>query len=535
MDVEHDFPRPIWIDLKFYVSPCKRLCSHVRKQEASFTGNAMRRHILLSLSALAISALLGCSETQEAEPELQLKSVSASPGQITRVIGATGKIVPRTEVMVGSEVSGRLLDVLVDFNSDVKKGQVLAIIDPTNFENRVEQLAGRIRSAEADIEVQKARIRSAEVSLGQARLNKNRRLDLFAQQAVSEVQKEQAERDVGVAEANLDLSQAQLESQRASLAQVQAEMRTARENLARATITSPIDGVIIERKVDPGQTVQASFNAPELFTIAADLSEIMVEARIVESDVAGLNKGDTAKFTVDAYPDKTIEGRVEQLRLQSIEANNIVSYVAVVLADNPDRSLMPGMTANLEITTEVRSGISRLPVTAERFRPSPDQVVEFQSEGGETEEASLLDPTLDRLLTIGISEDRISTFETMIGPVTKGVRDIINDPTKSFMHTPMKVQLSEIVSNQVRKFLTPEEQSKYTAQVTLERTIRPVEIWVETADGKMEKRTIKLGLSDGAFVEVVSGLDDGEKVVTGIGAAGQGGGRRGGGRPGRAQ
>ncbi|MGB6229655.1 MAG: efflux RND transporter periplasmic adaptor subunit [Litorimonas sp.] len=488
--------------------------------------------------ALAGAALLSGCAAQDDTPDavMELSAVPATPGEITRVIGATGKIVPRTEVMVGSEVSGRLLDVLVDYNSQVEEGQVLAIIDPTNFQNRVDQLEGRIRSALAEIEVQEARIRSAEVTLAQARQNRDRRLGLFAQQAVSEAQMEQAERDVGVAEASLDVARAQLKSQRASIAQVRSELGTARQDLARATITSPIDGVIIDRKVDPGQTVQASFSAPELFTIAADLSEIMVEARIVESDVAGLDPGDTAKFTVDAYPDRTIEGSVEQLRLQSVEANNIVSYVAVVKADNPDRALMPGMTANLEITTEVRSGVSRLPVTAERFRPSPEQVARFQADSAETEAPTLLDPTYDRLRTIGIADDRIQAFAARAEPSTQGVRDIINDPTKSFMHTPMRIQLGEIVNNQVRQFLSPDENSRYQAQVTLERTIRPVDVWVATEDGKMAQRTIKLGLSDGAFVQVVSGLNEGERVVTGIRAAGAGGGRPGGspggGRPG---
>jgi len=382
-----------------------------------------------SLSPLLLSILIltGCGGETEAETEFELATVQASPGQITRVIGATGKIVPRNEIMVGSEVSGRILEVPVDFNSRVKTGQLLAVIDPTNFRNRVQQLEGRIRSARADIEVQQARIRSAEVTLAQAKLNETRRKNLFAKQAVSEAQMETAERDVGVARANLDLTKAQLTSQQASLAQVQAEMDTAKENLARTRISSPIDGVIIDRKIDPGQTVQASFNAPELFTIAADLSEIQVEARIVESDVAGLNPGDKAKFSVDAYPDRTIEGVVEQLRLKSVEQNNIVSYTAVVRAENPDGALMPGMTANLEITTDIRAGVSRLPVTAERFRPSPE--------------------------------------------------------TRSFMHTPMRIQLGEIVENQVRQFLSPEEQSRYTAQVTLERKIRPVDVWIARTSG----------------------------------------------------
>jgi len=176
----------------------------------------------LSPFLLPIFILTGCGGETATETEFELATVQASPGQITRVIGATGKIVPRNEIMVGSEVSGRILEVPVDFNSRVETGQLLAVIDPTNFRNRVQQLEGRIRSARADIEVQQARIRSAEVTLAQAKLNETRRKNLFAKQAVSEAQMETAERDVGVAQANLDLAKAQLTSQQASLAQVEA-------------------------------------------------------------------------------------------------------------------------------------------------------------------------------------------------------------------------------------------------------------------------------------------------------------------------
>lgn len=489
---------------------------------------------ILVLGALALIACKGGDAPAESARSLQ--TVSPSVGDITRVVGATGKIVPRQEVMVGSEVSGRVIDVLVDFNSSVTAGQVLARIDPTSFDSRVQQIRSRIDSARADINVQKASVESAEVNLGNAELQLTRREGLFEQQAISQAQLEGAQRDVGVSAANLKLSKARVVSSEASLRQLVAQLEEARADLERTTILSPIDGVVIDRKIDPGQTVQASFSAPELFTIAADLSQIQVEAVIIESDVAGLESGDTARFTVDAYPDDPVEGIVEQLRFKSQETNNIISYIAVIGANNPSNRLMPGMTANLQIITEIKSRSRRLPVSVERFRPSPSDLAQFeQRREGAEEKPGLLSPSYARLTTIGLTQSRVEEFQGQIEPATQRMRDLINDPTKSFMHTPMRIAMNEMIDARLQTFLSATERQAYTAQVGLERTIRPVDLWVATADGKMMKKTVKLGLSDGSFVEVVDGLSDTDSVVIGVGNGGAGGrpgGRPGGGRPG---
>lgn len=485
---------------------------------------------------LTVLALAACSNGGDtpAETTRSLQTVTPSVGDITRVVGATGKIVPREEVMVGSEVSGRVIEVLVDFNSPVKAGDVLARIDPTSFDSRVQQILSRIDSARADIDVQNASVESAQVNLETAQLQLTRREGLFEQQAISQSQLESAQRDVGVSMANLKLAQARVVSSEASLQQQRAQLEEARADQDRTTITSPIDGVVINRSIDPGQTVQASFSAPELFTIAADLSQIQVEAVIIESDVAGLEAGDTARFTVDAYPDDPVEGVVEQLRFKSQETNNIVSYIAVIGAHNPSNRLMPGMTANLQIITEIKSNSRRLPVSVERYRPSPRDLAQFEQRNDDTQESpSLLSPTYARLKTIGLNQNRIDRFRDQIEPASQRMRDAINDPTKSFMHTPMRIAMNELIDNQLKTFLNASERQAYTAQVGLERSIRPVELWVATADGMMRKRTVKLGLTDGSFVEVVEGLSDQDQVVMGVGNGAQGGGGRPGGkRPG---
>ena len=468
------------------------------------------------LSVLFLCAV-ACSETEYA-PEQTLMTSELSVGDVTKMISATGKIEPVEKVMVGSEVSGKVIDVLVDFNAQVEVGEILARIDPTSYTSRVSQIENRIASALSNIDVQNAQIERANVALVNARQELERREKLFEGDATSRSVYEAAQRDFGIAEADLKLAKAQLAASRASVRQQRAELADAKANLDRTTIRSPINGVVLDRKIDPGQTVQASFSAPELFIIAADLSKIQVEATIVEADVSDLAPGDSARFSVDAYPDLKVDGLVEQLRLKSSEENNIVSYTAVISAANPAGRLLPGMTANLQIITDIKSNVMRIPVTAERFRPAPGEIERFnvKDQADASEPEGLLDPTYARLSVIGLSEARIEAFGEVIEPDTQALRDIINDPTKSFMHTPSKIALAEQVEAGLTQFLTPPERERYTSQLALERSIRPVELWVGVGTDGMQRRQVKLGLSDGTFVVVHEGLSAEDKVVTGI-------------------
>jgi len=476
--------------------------------------------------------------SNEDAPRITLQTVGVLKGDVTRVINASGKVIPQEQVLVGSEVSGRVNDVRVDFNSNVKKGDILAEIDDEKFNNTLEQLLGRLKSAEADILVQDASINRARVSLEQNKKVLSRQSNLFDQEAVSRARLEEAERAVGVAEADLKLAEARLESSKATIEQTKAQIRNAETDIQRTVIRSPIDGVIIERKIDPGQTVAANFSSPELFVIAADLSNMRVEAQIVESDVAGLDQGDRVKFTVDAYPDITFEGRVEQLRFKSNTANNIVTYVAIVSVKNEDGILLPGMTANLEITADIRADVTRLPISAERFRPNPEQIAQWQDPDNQAEESGALDAVYDRMERAGVKQGKIDQAGRVLEQSTQPLIDIINDPTKSFMHTPMKIQLSDLTNNILKNQLTPDEYSNYNNLLQSEKNIRLGELWVLSSENKMKKVPVKFGLADSAFVELISGLSEGDQVVTGIGAAGRtrrrgpGGGQgRGGKRP----
>ena len=489
--------------------------------------------------AAALCIFAACSE-KAAPTDAPSERLLAQPveyGSVTRVINASGTVQPETTVLVGSEVSGRVLSVDVDFNTPVKAGDTLAVIDPQTFQNQVLQLEASQLREEATIKTNEASISRAEVNLNQNRQILARRKDLYEQNATSLAQLEEAERSVGVSEADLRVSRAQLEGAKASLAQTRASLKTARFNLSRTIIQSPIDGIVIERQIDPGQTVQASFSAPELFKIAADLSQIEVEAAIVESDVGGLTPGDTVEFTVDAYPNAPFKGEVQQLRLNSELKNNIVTYVAIVKANNEDGLLLPGMTANLEITTDTKPDVLRISSDAERFRPTPEQLEKWQAPGTERRRPrSLNAPVYQRLAELGLDQPSIRAIRTELEASTEQVRTVINDPTQSFRRTPALRQLTNLTNSLLSNTLDPTTMKAYNSLLAAENAVRTANLWVKQEDGKMVSRPVKLGLNDGTSVEIISGLQEGDAVVMGIGAPRGGrGGRGGGARPGNGE
>lgn len=274
------------------------------------------------------------------------RTAAIDRGAVTRVVSATGTLQPLVSVNIGSTVSGPVLAVDVDFNSRVRRGQVLARLDPQSFEQRVTQ---------------------AQASLSQAQ----------AQLAVAEAdyQRYQSLAERGFASQQLmNQQRASRDSARAAVAQARASLASARTDLSRSIIRSPIDGVVVDRQVNVGQSVAASFQAPTLFVIAQDLSRLQANIAVDEADIGEVAEGQPVRFTVDAFPDQEFEARVSQVRQQGSSDQGVVSYTVVVQADNPNGRLLPGMTANAEIVIEQRSDVLRLPNAALRFRPA-DQVL----------------------------------------------------------------------------------------------------------------------------------------------------------------
>jgi HlyD family secretion protein len=279
-------------------------------------------------------------------------------GDIAETVGATGQLQAVTTVQVGTQVSGTIQELNADFNSLVRKGQVLARLDPSLFQTQIEQARANLIRAEADLE----RLR---VSLDDARTKLNRARELSEKKLIAQTELEAAEVAVRSAEA-------QLRSQQAAVTQSQASLRQNQVNLQHTVIESPIDGLVISRNVDVGQTVAASMSAPTLFILAADLTKMQVLASLDESDVGRIRPGQVVRFRVDAFATEEFIGTVTQVRLQPTTVQNVVTYQTVIDVPNPDLKLKPGMTANVNIEIARRSNVLRVPNTALRFRPTAE-------------------------------------------------------------------------------------------------------------------------------------------------------------------
>ena len=278
---------------------------------------------------------------KESKSEPKFLTAEVQKGTISIMVTATGTLEAVTTVQVGSQVSGTISALYVDFNTTVKKGQVVARLDPTFIEAQVAQ-------AQADLDREKA---SAELS----KREYERSLALFQEQMISD-----SERDITLT--NYELAKTREKSAEAALDRVKT-------NLAYATIISPIDGVVISRNVDVGQTVAASLQAPTLFTIAQDLTQMQVKASIDEADIGKIMEGQDVVFTVDAYPERSFKGGVRQIRLSPQIVQNVVSYDVIITVSNPEALLKPGMTANVTVLVDQRQDVLKVPSAALRFRP----------------------------------------------------------------------------------------------------------------------------------------------------------------------
>ena len=276
-------------------------------------------------------------------------------GDVVEVVGATGALEAVTTVQIGSQVSGTIASLGADFNSQVRKGQVIARLDASLFEARLGQARANLVAARANVE-------RARSSVDDTRLKFERARELGAQQLAPQS-------DVDAAKAAYDGAVAQLHANEAAVSQAGASVHQAELDLQHTVIETPIDGVVITRNVDVGQTVAASFQAPVLFVIAGDLGRMRVNASVDEADVGRVQEGQAVSFHVDAFPEREFQGRVEQVRLNPTTVQNVVSYNAIIAVDNRELLLRPGMTATVSIVVREASGVLRLPAAALRFRP----------------------------------------------------------------------------------------------------------------------------------------------------------------------
>src|SRR6266850_2019543 len=318
----------------------------------------MKRAIIVLLIIAAVGAGAGAYYMRRNGGEIQVNTAPISRGEIIDTVGSTGTLQAVTTVQVGSQVSGNISWLGADFNSIVKKGQVIARLDPSLFQAQVD-----VVRSQADVDRAKVVVTDSDQKYTRAK-------ELSAKGLVTQADLDSAKTAVDSAQSSLQSSQASLNSSRASVVQSQASLNQSQVNLDHCTIEAPIDGIIVQRSVDVGQTVAASMQAPTLFIIAADLTKMQVNANIDEADIGRIRPNQPVTFRVDAYPGEEFTGAVSQVRLQPVVVQNVTTYGTIINVPNSELKLKPGMTANLRVQIARRSDVLRVPNGALRFRPT---------------------------------------------------------------------------------------------------------------------------------------------------------------------
>jgi len=317
----------------------------------------MKKKINIGVIAVVSLLLVGAFFFfRDGEKEPKYRTEKVSRGDIRAAVTATGTMNAVVTVLVGTQVSGTIKTLYVDFNSPVKKDQILAQIDPATFQAQVDQARANLLAAGANVE-------KAEAALLDARRTLGRNKTLYQKNYI-------AKSDLDTAETNEQATRAQVSAAKAQVQQARAALDFAENNLRYTRIVSPVDGTVISRNVDVGQTVAASFQTPTLFNIAQDLTKMQIDTNIDEADIGKIRIDQPVEFTVDAYPDETFLGKVFVIRNAPITVQNVVTYDVVVKVDNPDMKLKPGMTANVSVILEEKKGILRVPNAALRFKPA---------------------------------------------------------------------------------------------------------------------------------------------------------------------
>jgi len=582
-------------------------------------------------------------------PSSQFRTARVDRGPIVATVSATGALAAVTTVQVGSQVSGQVRDVLVDFNTQVRRNQLIARIDPETFQAKVNAAradlentqaqvlnqranvekarsdvenaraaaataAANIEKVRADVENARAMIASAQANVARetattnnARIELERRMDLFRRQLVSQSDRDQAQTafdtaqaqleatraqlrageaalrsaeaqlvavqsqaraataQVGSAQAALGVAEAQLKAAEATVRQKQAALEQAHLDLAHTEIRAPVDGVVVSRNVDPGQTVAASLQAPTLFTIAQDLTRMQVEAAVDEADVGRLREGLDATFTVDAFPGRTFRGEISQIRKAAQVVQNVVTYTTVITVPNPDRILLPGMTANVRIPVDRRADVLRLPNAALRYRPpeasdagtrggarpgtTPGAAAPGPAPGGNpgasrpaapeggaagaggaprTGEAGLGELRARLVRELALTPDQQAKLDAILAESRRAMAALRGQRPDDPALQAQRRRVRDDMREKIRGILTPEQQKGFEAIVTAPLPagaprVTAARVYVPGPDGRPKAVSVQLGLTDGTYSEVVSGdLQAGQEVIVGAAtAAGQ--------------
>ncbi len=477
---------------------------------------------LVPLLALGV-AIYAWQQRDASAASGEYRTVAIERGDIRVGISATGSLSATSTVDVGSQISGQLTEVLVDYNDRVTRGQVIARIDPSTYEAQIAQGAAAVASARAGLATAQASLRNAEADHA-------RKSELVGRQLV-------ARSDADLARATRDQALAQVQSARAQIDQQLASTRTAQLNLDRAVIRSPVDGVVLTRSIEPGQTVAASLQAPVLFQIAEDLSKMEIVLAIDEADIGQVRAGQAVSFNVDAFPDRQFRGQVQQVRLSATNTNNVITYPVVVSVDNEDQSLLPGMTANAEIEVSHREDVLRAPNAALRFRPGDGEVATPGPPGGA---GGGLQDELPRIAaTLQLDAAQQSAFDSAFAAMqarrasrqsaagSEGGRSVLFGgggggrpgaaSGTATMSASMRQRMQERMAQQFSAFtglLDASQRTRWNSALGELMGARRAPLYV-LRDGRPVALMVRVGASDGSFSEVAGAVVEGDAAITG--------------------
>ena len=432
-----------------------------------------------------------------------------SKGPIRKLVSTSGPVRALVTVSIGSQLSGQVDKLSVDFNSEVKSGDVLATIDSRTFDAKVSQAKADLTAAKAAVTFQEASLAKAKAMSSTAERTSKRQETLQAKGFAATATLDTARRDVEVAKADIEVAQAQIESAKAGVIQREAAVKQAEVDLERTKIVSPIDGTVISRTIDLGQTVAASFQAPELFKIAQDLRLIRIEAQVNEADVGSVLEGNAVTFGVDAYPDRTFEGKVTQVRLSATELQNIVTYTVIIEAANADRKLFPGMTANVQIEVAKKDDALRVPNDALRYKPRVESSEHQSGTGRSDKQIARLKEELQ--LTDAQEKSLRDEFKKLFAARSAapgGVDTSVADPAA------MRQKMQSLIEQTLSPLLSDDQRPLFDKWKRGRETTKSGAVHVLSADNTPDRRAVRLGIADDQFTEIASGtLTEGERII----------------------
>ncbi|TWH06346.1 MULTISPECIES: efflux RND transporter periplasmic adaptor subunit [Pseudoxanthomonas] len=467
------------------------------------------------------------------DAEAAWRTAPVERGNIRVAISSTGTLSATSTVTVGSQISGQVLEVLVDYNDRVTEGQVLARIDPKTYEAQIAQGNAQVASAQASL-------RQAQAALANAEADYQRKAALVERQLI-------ARSDVDLAKAALDQARAQVASAQAQIRQQAASTETTRVNLERTVIRSPVNGVVLTRSIEPGQTVAASLQAPELFTIAEDLSKMKIELSVDEADIGQVKPGQRVSFTVDAFPDRQFRGEVQQVRLAATTNNNVVTYPVVVSVDNSDGTLLPGLTVNAEIEVSRRDDVLKVSNAALRYKPA-DQPAAAAAPGRGPRGAGMLEDLAAFVAGMDLAPAQKSAFEADLAAARQRQEEMRKAMEASRQATPQQRpgaggppmmmmggarQQQANAGGQMRQRMLERFQQDFAGFFATLQPAQREAVERELANlagarratvyrlegGKPVPVMVRLGASDGSITEISGNVTEGDLLVTGERAA----------------